>query len=133
MTNNEFTKGMKVLVSNFSLKKLTESQYDLICNRFSYLPDGRFDRLVDHLIDNYSKKDFDFSIKAFKNALIELPTPQSSSEECSKCNYGCISYDKIINSKTYRYASRCDCEAGESLSRQIPRHRDIFSEAYQYE
>ena len=135
MKITEFEDCILKLTSNFSMRKLNEEQYEQIFNRFSYLSDGRFAKLTIYLTDSYTKKDFDFSIKAFKNALKEIPREEKSSddaESCGRtgCHHGWITYIKHVRDYPYEYAARCSCPAGDELSSSIARYDDLFPGGY---
>lgn len=124
MTNMEFRLSISRLTAN--VWRLSDDQKKLLFDKFEYLEDGRFEKLIDHIVDNFTKKDFDCSVKAFKNALKEISGESHNAESCNKCHSGWITYTK----HSYSYVSRCDCPAGDELSRLIPRYRDLFPGEY---
>jgi len=129
MTNNEFNDGIIALADNFQARRPHDRQIRRIYSKLSYLPDGKFGKMVDYVIDNYDM--FKFSIKEFKNALKATPwIPQAEAQSnvaCNLCNStGFIGYTFKKAGRNLAYSARCDCDYGQQLSDQIPLYSDLF-------
>jgi len=117
MILSDFTRLMKKLTEAFDRKELSDEKREIYFQRFKYLDEDVFSKMVEAIIDEEEKLPTVAKIMSYKRRFggsIFKPT-----FECPKCAGGFISAKKD-NGDGHLYAFRCDCVNSKRLSDKIP-------------